>query len=72
MTVNTKYPPLTEDREFSHLKYFGGQSKFEKQCRRDVLVRDTLKYMGIPLIEVRYDEKNPEEFLLKELGRSSL
>ena len=65
-----KYNTVIEYNGRQHyevIEHFGGKSGFERGQKRDELKRKLLKENNVTLIEVRYDEKDVENFILNLL-----
>ena len=65
-----KYNTVIEYNGIQHyemIEYFGGESGFKRGQKRDKIKRKLLKENNVKLIEVRYDEKDVEKFILNLL-----
>jgi len=65
-----KYNTVIEYNGIQHyemIEYFGGESGFKRGQKRDTIKRKLLKENNVKLIEVRYDEKDVENFILNLL-----
>ena len=54
-------------QHYEPITYFGGEKGYKAQVERDFLKKQYLQALNIPLIEVRYDEKNIGNFLKTQL-----
>ena len=55
-------------QHYKPVEFFGGEEKYQEGTKRDILKKLCLKAMGIPLVEVRYDEDDIENFLRQRLS----
>ena len=65
-----KYNTVIEYNGRQHyelIEHFGGKSNFERGQKRDNIKRKLLEENKIKLIEVRYDEKDIEKYLLNKI-----
>ena len=65
-----KYNTVIEYNGRQHyevIEHFGGKSNFERGKKRDELKRQLLIENNVKLIEVRYDERDVEKFILNFL-----
>ena len=59
------------EQHYESVDYFGGDKKFKDQQRKDRIKRNFCKENNMPLLEIRYDDKDWESKIKEFLNISS-